>query len=417
MAQYLFGPFLLDVEERTLFRDSEEVRLRGKLFDTLVVLVESAGRLIRKEELMQAVWPDTIVEDNNLDHCISQLRKLLTADGVFIETVPRQGYRFKAEVTKPGSSAAAEENSHHALPSTIPDIPQQEIQFFEAEDHARIAYSIAGSGPPLVKAANWLNHLDFEWHSPIWAHWVAELTRHHTLIRYDERGNGLSDWNIQDFSFDAWLRDFEKLVDTIELEKFPLLGISQGGAVAVAYAARHPERVSQLVLYGAYTRGWMLRGSAEETERRNALLTLVRLGWGRDNPAFRQIFTTLFMPEATPEQADWFNELQRVSTSPENAVQLMAEAGRVNVVDKLPLVKCPTLVLHCRHDAAVPISEGRLIAARIPGARFVELPGRNHVVTPREPAWPLFLHELHSFLGWESDKVGVPFVAAARHRA
>jgi DNA-binding winged helix-turn-helix (wHTH) protein/pimeloyl-ACP methyl ester carboxylesterase len=419
MAQYLFGPFLLDVEERRLLRGGEEIRLRGKLFDTLHVLVQSSGRLIRKDELMQAVWPDTIVEDNNLDHCISQLRKLFATEGAFIETVPRQGYRFKADVKSLPDSAAPETNTEHAS-SPIPHIPHQQIQFFEADDHARIAYSIAGSGPPLVKAANWLNHLDFEWHSPIWAHWVAELTRHHTLIRYDERGNGLSDWNIQDFSFAAWLRDFERLVDTIKLEKFPVLGISQGGAVAVAYAAKHPERVSQLVLYGAYTRGWALRGSAEETERRNALLTLVRLGWGRHNPAFRQIFTTLFMPEATPEQADWFNELQRVSTSPENAVQLLAEAGRVNVFDKLPLVKCPTLVLHCKDDAAVPAHEGRLIATRIPGARFVELPGRNHVVTPNEPAWPLFLKELEEFLRWDDTSVALPPAqakSASRRRA
>ena len=402
MAKYIFGSFHLDVEERRLLREGEEIRLRGKLFDTLRALVENAGRLMRKDELMRAVWPDTIVEENNVDHCISQLRKLFGKDDRCIETVPRQGYRFTAEVT-----AASDQNDGQSAPTqirrVIPDVPSQEIRFFKADDGARIAYSLAGSGPPLVKAANWLNHLDFEWQSPVWAHWVAELTRHHTLVRYDERGNGLSDWNINDFSFTAWVRDFEKLMDTIKLDRFPVLGISQGGAVAVAYAAKHPERVSKLVLYGSYVRGWVFRGSAEEQERRNALLTLVRLGWGRDNPAFRQIFTSLFMPDATSEQADWFNELQRVSTSPENAVQLLAEAGRVNVVDQLPLVKCPTLVIHCKDDAAVHVAEGRLIAARIPGAKFVELPGRNHVITPGEAAWPQFLSEVGEFLGWKMD--------------
>jgi DNA-binding winged helix-turn-helix (wHTH) protein/pimeloyl-ACP methyl ester carboxylesterase len=405
MAQYIFGPFHFDVEERRLLRGTEVIRLRGKPFDTLRALVENAGRLVRKDELMQAVWPDTIVEENNVDHCISQLRKLFGKDDHYIETVPRQGYRFTAEVVLTPDKQQSIQAAPVHPPQFVPDVPSQEIRFFEAGDGARIAYSLAGSGPPLIKAANWLNHLDFEWHSPIWAHWVAELTKHHTLVRYDERGNGLSDWNITDFSFAAWVRDFERLVDTIKLDRFPVLGISQGAAVAVAYAAKHPERVSQLVLYGAYVRGWMLRGSAEESERRNALLTLVRLGWGRDNPAFRQIFTTLFMPEATPEQADWFNELQRVSTSPENAVQLLAEAGRVNVIDQLPLVKCPTLVLHCKDDAAVPVSEGRLIAARIPGAKFVELPGRNHVVTPKEPAWPEFLATVGNFLGWKTEAV------------
>jgi DNA-binding winged helix-turn-helix (wHTH) protein/pimeloyl-ACP methyl ester carboxylesterase len=416
MPQYIFGPFHFDVEERRLLRDGEEIRLRGKPFDTLRALVENSGRLIRKDELMQAVWPDTIVEENNVDHCISQLRKLFGKDDHYIETIPRQGYRFTAEV-----SAVPDQNDGQAAPlqtrKAVPDVPDQEIRFIEANDGVKIAYSLAGSGPPLVKAANWLNHLDFEWQSPIWAHWVAELTKHHTLVRYDERGNGLSDWNITDFSFAAWVRDFEKLMDTIKLDRFPVLGISQGGAVAVAYAAKHPERVSQLVLYGSYVRGWMFRGSAEELERRNALLTLVRLGWGRDNPAFRQIFTSLFMPDATPEQADWFNELQRVSTSPENAVQLLAEAGRVNVVDQLPLVKCPTLVLHCKYDAAVPVSEGRLIAARIPGAKFVELPGRNHVVTPEEPAWPMFLREISSFLDWDVEGTRPASVSRLRSSA
>ena len=266
-----------------------------------------------------------------------------------------------------------------------------------------ISYSQCGAGPPLVKAANWLNHLEFEWRSPIWAHRVTELTRHHTLHRYDERGNGLSDWNIHDFSFRAWVRDFEQLIDTIQLDKFALLGISQGGAVAVSYAARHPERVSKLILYGAFSRGWMLRNTPGEIERRNALLTVVRLGWGEDNPAFRQLWTTLFMPQATPEQSDWFNELQRVTTSPNNAAQQMLEAGKINVIDLLPRVKCPTLVLHSREDAAIPVTEGRLLAARIPRAKLVELPSCNHLVVPQETAWGVFCKRWAS--SWNGTKV------------
>ncbi len=395
MPMYEFGPFRLDTEERLFRRGGEEIRLRGKVFDTLCYLAENSGRLIRKDDLLTAVWPDTVVEENNLDHCISQLRKVFGTEYSYIETVPRQGYRFISTVRL--SSTPTEQPSAPVLPV----IPEQEIRFFESYDGARIAYSIAGSGPPLVKAANWLNHLEFEWRSPIWAHWVAELTRHHTLYRYDERGNGLSDWNIKDFSFAAWVRDFEKLIDTIKLNKFALLGISQGAAVAVAYATRHPERVSKLVLYGSFARGWQLRGSPAEVERRNALLTLVRMGWGQDNPAFRQLWTTLFMPDATPEQAQWFNELQRVTTSPENAVQLLFEGGKINVVDLLPKVQCPTLVLHSRDEFAVPIAEGRLVASRIPGAKFVEVPSRNHLVIPQEPAWAIFVAELGRFMGWQ----------------
>ncbi len=382
-----FARFRLEIQERRLLRDGAAVHLRAKVFDTLAALVSRHGRLVRKHELMNLVWPDTAVEENNLDHCVSQARKALGDTGQYIETVPRQGYRFIAEVRTGGK------------PQPItPDVPQQTIEFFTSNDGVRIAYSRAGHGPPLVKAANWLNHLEFEWKSPIWRHWIPELTRHHTLIRYDERGNGLSDWNVQDFSFDAWMNDFEGLIEHLALKKFALLGISQGGAVAVSYAARHPERVSRMILYGAYTRGWYMRQAPEEIERRQALLTLVRLGWGKDNPAFRQLWTSLFIPDAPAEQMDWFNELQRVCTSPQNAVELLGAAGNINVVDLLPQVQCPTLVLHSLGDAAIPIREGRLIASRIPGARFVELPSRNHLVMAHEPAWEVFTREVRAFL-------------------
>jgi pimeloyl-ACP methyl ester carboxylesterase/DNA-binding winged helix-turn-helix (wHTH) protein len=385
---YEFGPFRLEVAEHRLLRDGQPVRLRGKVFETLHALVARHGHLVRKDELMKLVWPDSIVEENNLDHTISQLRKALGDSGEYIETVPRQGYRFVAEVRGARRPSAG--------PAT--EIPCQTIEFFTSRDGVRIAYSKAGSGPPLVKAANWLNHLEFEWKSPIWRHWIPELTRKHTLVRYDERGNGLSDWNIQDFSFDAWVRDFDQLIDTLGLKRFSLLGISQGGAVAVSYAARHPERVSRIILYGAFSRGWYLRNSPADVQRREALMTLIRLGWGRDNPAFRQLWTSLFIPDAPAEQMDWFNELQRVTTSPENAVELLTAAGNINVVDFLPQVQCPTLVLHAVNDAVVPISEGRLIASRIAGARFVELPSRNHLVLGHEPAWEVFTREVRAFL-------------------
>ena len=404
MSVFEFGPYKLELDERRFSRNGEAIRLRGKLFDTLTVLVTNAGKLIRKDELLKQVWPETVVEENNLDRTVSELRKIFGPKDDYIETVPRQGYRFLPEVRQTGSIHVVE--SLQSRRYKTPAIPDQEISFFKSTDGVRIAYSKAGSGPPLVKAANWLNHLDFEWQSPIWAHWVAELTKHHTLFRYDERGNGLSDWEISDFSFEAWVRDFEILMDKIGAEKVPVLGISQGGSVAVRYAACHPERVSHLILYGSYSRGWSLRRSPHEIERRNALLTLVRLEWGKDNPAFRQLWSTLFMPDASSEQLNWFNELQRVTTSPENAFQLLSEAGKINVVDYLPLVKCPTIVFHSRNDAAIPVSEGRLLAARIPGATFIELPSRNHLVIPPEPAWDIFLQHLSEFLGWKQESSG-----------
>ena len=374
--------------------------MRGKVFDTLTALVTSSGKLVRKDDLLEKVWPETAVEDNNLDAAISQLRKIFGPHRAYIETVPRQGYRFVQDVRELGNPVAVLPTREKAHKN--PAIPRQEISFFTAHDGVRIAYSKAGSGPPLVKAANWLNHLEFEWRSPIWAHWVAELTKHHTLIRYDERGNGLSDWNVSDSSFEAWVRDFETLVDTIGLDRFPVLGISQGAAVAVAYAARHPERVSRLILYGGFSRGSLVRNAPAELERRAALMSLIRLGWGKENPAFRQLWSTLFMPEGTPEQSGWFNELQRVSTSPENAVQLLEEIGKINVVDLLPTLKCPTVIFHSRRDSVVPFSEGKLLEARITGSKFVELPSRNHLVIPPEPAWDIFVQHLEEFMEWNA---------------
>lgn len=278
---------------------------------------------------------------------------------------------------------------------------EQQIHFCTTDDDVRIAYATVGEGPPLVKAANWLSHLEFDWRSPVWRHLLAEFARDHTFIRYDERGNGLSDWNVPDLSFNAWVEDLEAVVAAAKLDRFPLLGISQGGAVAIAYAVRHPEKVSHLILYGAYARGWAQRDSPEEIEQRQAALTLVRLGWGNDNPAFRQLWTSLYAPDATPEQAQSFNDLQRISTSPENAVKLLRIMGDIEVMDLLPQVNVPTLVLHCRDEAGVPFEEGRRIAATIPGARFVPIEGRNHLLLEGDPSWSMFVKEVRTFLGTE----------------
>ena len=206
-------------------------------------------------------------------------------------------------------------------------------------------------------------------------------------MRYDERGNGLSDLDVADISFEAFVRDLEAVVEASGVERFPLLGISQGCAVAVAYTVRHPERVTRLLLHGGYARGWRLRADSDELNEREALLTLIRTGWGRSNPAFRQVFTSLFLPDATAEQVSWFNELQRISTTPENAVRLIRATGDIDVTELLPRVAVPTLVTHCKGDARVPFEAGRSVAKAIPGARFVQLDSRNHLVLEHEPAW------------------------------
>ncbi len=274
---------------------------------------------------------------------------------------------------------------------------QQEIRFCPSADGTLIAYAKVGSGPPLVKAPNWMNHLEFDWQSPVWRHLLRELAHAHTLVRFDQRANGLSDWHVEDLSFDAFVQDLEAVVDAAKLERFPLVGISQGCAISVAYAVRYPERVSQLVLYGGFALGYNKRG-AEAVKRVEVLLTMMIQGWGQDNPAFRQFFTTLFMPGATKEQMDWFNELQRKTISPENAVRVQKSIAEFDVIDLLPHIKVPTLVLHCRDDGIVPFEEGRRMAALIPDARFVALDGQNHLILENEPAWPRFVQEVRNFL-------------------
>ena len=394
-AGYRFGPFHLDVRERRLSRGGEVIPLRLKVFDTLLVLVENAGRLVTKQELLDRIWPETTVEENNLNHNVSVLRKALGEKATgqqYIETVPRVGYRFAAlvdaAVPAVGASAASIAKG------------RQEIRYCTTTDGVRLAYATTGDGPPLVKASNWLTHLDFEWGSPIWRHWYTALSLHHRLVRYDERGNGMSQRDVPEVSFDTWVRDLETIVDAAGLDRFPLLGISRGGPIAIAYAVKHPGRVTQLVLYGAFAAGLNHVGTPQELEARRALTSLVRLGWGLNNPAFCKTFTCRFIPEATPEHEQWFDELQRVSTSPANAAKLMELDDDIDVRPLLSQVTTPTLVIHCDRDRAVPPEKGRLLAAEIRGARYVSLPSANHLMLEEEPAWSLFLEELGLFLDW-----------------
>jgi pimeloyl-ACP methyl ester carboxylesterase len=243
-----------------------------------------------------------------------------------------------------------------------------------------------------------MSHLQYEWESPVWRHWIDSLSKGNTLIRYDERGNGLSDWNASDLSFAAMVCDLESVADANSLSGFPLLGVSQSCAVSVAYAVRHPERVSHLVLYGGYAKGWRKRGDRHEIDTHEAMTTLIREGWGKDNPAFRQLFTETFIPGASREQMAWFNDLQKETASPDNASRLHYSFGDMDVSDILGDVSVPTLVLHARNDAAVPFEQGKALAAGIPGARFVDLNSANHIILRDEPAFADFLRKVSSFI-------------------
>ena len=275
----------------------------------------------------------------------------------------------------------------------------QTIRFCTSPDGVRLAYAVVGEGPVLVKAANWLSHLEYDWNSPVWRHWLTGLASNRTLVRYDERGCGLSDWNVADFSLDAWVLDLETVVDAMGLERFPLLGISQGASIAVTYAVRHPEKVSHLILYGGYLRGRNHRDlTPKQREELDVMIQLIKIGWGQEHPAFRQVFSMLFLPEGTPEQLHAFNELQHLTTTPEIAARIVSGFQDIDVCELAKRVTQPTLVLHAKDELRVPFEEGRLMAAMIPNARLVPLESKNHILLENEPAWQRFLDEVNTFL-------------------
>lgn len=279
---------------------------------------------------------------------------------------------------------------------------EQTIRFVTASDGVKLAYATSGDGPPLLKTANWMNHVEFDWQSPVFRHWFAALSANNQLHRYDARGCGLSDWEASDLSLERQVADLEAVVDASGVDRFALLAMSQGGAVAVEYAVRHPQRVSHLIIHGGYAQGWAKRGE-EAARAGRALAEIVRVGWGADTPAFRRLFTELFIPGGTAEQFAWFDELMRRTTTPENAARIVESFAEIDVLQRLPLVRAPTLITHSRGDARIPLEQGRVLAAGIPGARFVEFDSANHVLLENEPAWQRFQEVVGEFLGWKKS--------------
>jgi pimeloyl-ACP methyl ester carboxylesterase/DNA-binding winged helix-turn-helix (wHTH) protein len=389
---YQFEDFQVNPRRFELRRGGAVVHVEPQVFTLLAHLIEHRDRVVAKTELLDAVWGDRYVSDSALTSRVKMLRRAVDDDGTrqrVIATVHGIGYRFVAEVTEPQPAEAA-----------VAERPPQQIRYCDSADGVHVAYALSGTGTPLVKAANWLTHLDLEWSSPIWAHWLDGLAHHHRLVRYDERGSGLSDWNAPDLSFDAWVDDLELVVDAAGLDRFPLLGVSQGGAVAIAYAARHPERVTGLVLVGAYCRGRLARATTDAEREEAALdLQLARIGWQHDDPSFRQVFASQFLPDGSRMLWDAFNDLQRATTSTENVLRFLEEFARIDVSTVAPRVQCPTLILHSRDDLRVPRAQARELAALIPDSELRFLNSRNHILTACEPAWPVFLTEVDRFLG------------------
>ncbi len=394
--RYRFETAELDTAAYELRVEGQRVPIEPQVFEVLAYLIEHRDRVVPRAEILDAVWGDRFVSDSALASRIAAARAAVGDDGRAqrcIRTVHGRGIQFVAPVD------VVDSDERPPAPPADPVELRQSVRFVRADDGVQLAVATLGTGPALIKTANWLTHVEKDWRSPVWRHWLTELGARYRFIRYDSRGCGLSDWDLRGSDLtdiDRWTDDLEAVVESTGTERFALFGMSQGGIPALAYAARHPERVSHLVLYGSYVRGMRRRDEAALAES-TTTLDLMRVGWGGRRPAFRSFFTMSVLPEATSEQIRWFNELQTDTSSTENAIRLESAFYDLDLSDLACRVAVPTLVMHCRDDMATPYDEGRRLASLIPGAEFVTLDSPNHVLMADEPAWPEFLAHLEQF--------------------
>ncbi len=397
--QYRFGDCVLDAARRELRRGAEHVAIEPQVFDVLEFLIRHRDRVVSHDDLIAGVWNGRIVSESTLASRINAARRVIGDDGAaqrLIRTIPRKGFRFIGEIGNGAEKEAAD------LPAPKRPVAQT-ISFCRTSDGVNIAVATAGHGPVLLKAANWLNHLEYDWLSPIWSPMFARLAERFRFVRYDGRGNGLSDRDVQDVSFAGFERDLDAVIASLGLKRFVLLGLSQGAAAAVSYAVRHPEHVSGLILYGGYAQGRNRRGSAEDLTKGQTVLAMMRQGWGQEDSAFMRAFSSLYLPNGSRELIRWFAEMQRIASSGDLAARLRVACDDIDITQMLPHLRVPTLVLHADKDNVVPLEQGRYLAANIAGARFTILDSENHVPIPGDPAWTRLLEEIQTFAAEVSE--------------
>ena len=387
--RYRFAGCILDTGRHAFQREGEDVPLEPQVFDLLALFVARAGELVTRDEIVGAIWGGRIVSEAAISSRINAVRRAVGDDGArqaVLRTLPRRGFRFEAAVETEAAGAPSPMAAPHARLAT-------------SRDGTAIAWATGGAGPPLLRAGHFLTHLDFDRRSAVWGPLIAAFESRFSLTRYDQRGTGLSEPEAADFSLDRLVEDLGAVADAAGLDRFPIFAASQGVPVSLAFAVRHPERVTRMVLYGGYAQGRSLRENAEDKAQAEAILTFVRQGWGRAGSAFLQAFETTYMPDATTAQLAEMAELQRASATAETAAALRQAIDRFDVRDILDSVRVPVLLLHPAEDAVHPLAQSRLIAARVPGAELRVLPGRNHVPLPGHPAYEAMLAETVAFLG------------------
>lgn len=390
--RYQFEGGTLDAVRRELRHGERLVAVEPQVFDLLEFLIKHRDRVVSRDDLIAGVWAGRIVSESTLATRINAARHAIGDDGTaqrLVKTIVRKGFRFVGDVRE-------EDGTSQAPPAHAGRLAQR-ITFCRASDGVNIAMATVGEGPVLIKTANWLNHLEHDWESPIWSPFLQRLAARFHLIRYDGRGNGLSDRDVADISQAGFERDLEAVVESAKPERFTLLALSQGVAAAVAFAARHPERVTRLILYGAYAQGRNRRSSPADAAAAQTVLAMMQQGWGQADSAFMRAFSSLYLSDASRKYIRSFADSQRLSTSGDIAVRLRVACDAIDVMELLPKVKVPTLIIHARHDHVSPYEQGRLLAATIPGARLVTLESENHVPVPDDPAWEKLLHEIESF--------------------
>jgi DNA-binding winged helix-turn-helix (wHTH) protein/alpha-beta hydrolase superfamily lysophospholipase len=403
---YLFEDYCLDIDRRELRRGAELVDVEPQVFDVLAYLISHRERVISNDDLIASVWNGRVVSESTLSSRIAAVRRAVGDNGerqCVIRTIPRKGYRFTAQVREHSQAGDGPDMTPHdtaALTAGASATPRkQAVTFCRTIDGINLAVASVGCGPVLVRAGHWATNIEYDWQNLVTGPLLQRLARRFHLVRYDYRGNGLSDRDVPAISFQTMLYDLEAVVDGLRLERFALLGISGGAATSIAYAVRHPHRVSKLLLYGGYAQGRNKRGSPQDAEEAQAFITMIRKGSGEDRSAFARAFFSFWLPGGSPEQFKSLIELMRAAhTDGQTAVNLRRAVDDIDIIDLLPKVSVPTMVFHCTRDRLVPFELGRRLAASISNAKFVALESENHALLADEPAWAKFVSEIEDFL-------------------
>lgn len=379
--RYQFADCILDVERHELSLSGQPVALEPQVFDLIHLLVRNAGNLVSQDEILNEIWGGRVISDSALSSRVNAARKAVGDSGReqrIIKTIPRRGFQLIIPVES--------ESTADTGVAPQPEI-RQTVRYTTSHDGTVLAYAISGSGPKVMRAGHFLTHLEKDWHSPVWRPYLDAIGSHHTVIRYDQRGTGLSDRELRAPTLENYVADLKAVADAAGLERFPLIGTSQGVPIAIHFAANNPERVSRLILYGGFALGRMLRDSDDVADEANALLTLIRAGWGKPESGFMVAFTSVFCPGASHEEIANLVDIQLASTTPDNAARIRGAFDRFSVIDLLEKVRAPTLVIHARNDSLHPVSQGQLLASKIPDAEFLEVESSNHIALPSDPVF------------------------------